>query len=322
MFMKSGLFRKRLTYDQEKKIFGVLFLLPWIIGLVFIFLSAMMDSLLYSFSKVHFLGRAATPEAVQVFMDSLQNFAFRKGPLVLEWVGIANFRYALFEHATFNRILVDSIVDITLNLPLIIIFSLLIAVLLNTKFKGNVFAKAVFFLPVIIASDAITVALSQAQLLQDTMAGEELGLFGNFELQSFLIEAGLGTDFVGFLNRSVNQIFQVISYSGVQILIFLAGIQSIPRHLYESAKIEGATAYQSFWKITVPMISPHVLTVGIYTIVDSFVRAPITNLILQLKNNLQYGYSSSMSWIYFVVVMAIIGLFVGIMNKMVFYYDN
>ena len=312
----------KITYRQEKVIFGVLFLLPWILGLVFIFFSAMVDSLLYSFSRVHFMGRNATEEAINTLIESLPNFAFQRGPLVLEWIGLSNYRYALFEHGTFNRVLVESVMEISLNLPMIIIFSLLIAVMLNTKFKGNVFAKAVFFLPVIIASDAITVALSQAQLLQDTMTGTERGLFGNFEFQNLLIEAGLNTGVVEFLNQSVNQIFAIISYSGVQILIFLAGLQSIPKHLYEAAKIEGATAYESFWKITIPMISPHILTVGIYTIIDSFVRAPITNLILNLVDNLQYGYSASMAWIYFGVVMVLIALFVGVMNRMVFYYDS
>jgi ABC-type sugar transport system permease subunit len=154
------------------------------------------------------------------------------------------------------------------------------------------------------------------------MSATEESVFGNFQFQAFLLEAGLSQSIVGFLSDTVNQIFQVISYSGVQILIFLAGIQSIPSHLYEAAKIEGANAYESFWKITMPMVSPHILTVGIYTIVDGFVRAPITTLILDLKDNLLYGYSASMAWIYFVIVMLIIGLFLALMNRVVFYYDN
>ena len=314
--------RLKISYRQEKMLFGILFLLPWIVGLVFIFFSAMMESLLYSFSRVHFIGRGTGDAEVRAFIDSLNNFAFQRGGLVLEWIGLRNYQYALFEHGTFNRVLVESIIGMSLDLPVIIIFSLLIAVMLNTKFKGNVFAKAVFFLPVIIASDAISTALSQAQLLQDTMQGSEQGLFGNFELQNFLIDAGLSMGIVTFLNQSVNQIFSVISYSGVQILIFLAGLQAIPRHLYEAAKIEGATQYEAFWKITIPMISPHILTVGIYTIIDSFIRAPITNLILNLVDNLQYGYSASMAWIYFLVVMVLIGVFVAVMNRVVFYYDN
>lgn len=320
MFEKR--FKKRITYKQEKVLFGILFLSPWIIGLVFIFFSAILDSLLYSFSTVHFISGNASAADVQTLIDSLSHFAFKKSGVILEWVGFDNYRYALFKHGTFNRVLVDSIVEITLNLPLIIIFSLLIAVLLNTKFKGNVFARAIFFLPVIIASDAITTALSQATLLQDTMQNLDENIFGNFQFQTFLLETGLSKGIVDFLSDTVNQIFDVISYSGVQILIFLAGIQSIPKHLYEAAKIEGANSYESFWKITIPMVSPHILTVGIYTIIDGFVRAPITTLILDLKDNLLYGYSSSMAWIYFAVVMMIIALFIALMNKVVFYYDN
>lgn len=314
--------KRRITYKQEKVIFGILFLSPWIIGLVFVFFSAILDSFLYSFSTVHFISGNATAQEISAFISGLEHTAFQKSGVILEWVGLENYRYALLEHGTFNRILVDSVIDISLNLPIIIIFSLLVAVMLNTKFKGNVFARAVFFLPVIIASDAITTALSQATLLQDTMGNVDESIFGNFEFQAFLLEAGLSEGIVTFLSDTVNQIFHVISYSGVQILIFLAGIQSIPSHLYEAAKIEGANSYQSFWKITMPMVSPHVLTVGIYTIIDSFVRAPITELILQMKDNLLYGYSASMAWIYFVIVIMIIGIFIGLMNKVVFYYDN
>jgi ABC-type sugar transport system permease subunit len=319
--MINRLKRIQITYKQEKILFGILFLSPWIIGLSFLFFGAMVDSILYSFSRVYFLGRGASDQAIQSFITSLNNIAFQRGPLVLEWIGLGNYRYALFEHPTFNRILVESIIEIVTNLPIIIIFSLLIAVMLNTKFKGNVFAKAVFFLPVIIASDAINVALSQAQLLQETL-NTNASLFGNFEFRQFLVDSGLNETAVSILSQAVNQIFTIISYSGVQILIFLAGLQSIPRHLYEAADIEGATPYESFWKITIPMISPHILTVGIYTIVDSFVRAPITNLILLLIDNLQYGYSASMAWIYFATVMIIMGIFFGLVNRMVFYYDR
>jgi ABC-type sugar transport system permease subunit len=320
--MAANIRKRKITYKQEKVIFGILFLSPWIVGLIFVFFSAILDSFLYSFSTVHFISGNATVQEVQAFISGLEHTAFQKSGVILEWVGFDNYRYALLEHGTFNRVLVDSVIDITLNLPIIIIFSLLVAVMLNTKFKGNVFARAVFFLPVIIASDAITTALSQATLLQDTMGNVDESVFGNFEFQGFLLEAGLGEGIVSFLSDTVNQIFHVISYSGVQILIFLAGIQSIPSHLYEAAKIEGANSYQSFWKITMPMVSPHVLTVGIYTIIDSFVRAPITDLILQMKDNLLYGYSASMAWIYFVIVILIIGIFIGLMNKVVFYYDN
>ena len=120
----------------------------------------------------------------------------------------------------------------------------------------------------------------------------------------------------------MNTIFVIISLAGVQILIFLAGLQSIPTHLYEAAKVEGATPYESFWKITIPMVSPHVITVGVFTIVDSFLKSPVTSLIIQTKDNQQYGVSSAMAWIYFVAVMLLLGIFVYLANKGAFYYDD
>jgi len=193
--------------------------------------------------------------------------------------------------------------------------------MLNTKFKGNVLARAIFFLPVILASEAVDIALSQAVDLQALMRGTS-GIFGDLQINLFLIESGFPKELVDFLSSIVNTIFTVISIAGVQILIFLAGLQSIPTNLYEAAKVEGATPYESFWKITIPMVSPHIVTVGVFTIVDSFLRSPVTTLIIQTKESQQYGVSSAMAWIYFVAVTTFLGIFVYLANKGAFYYDD
>jgi ABC-type sugar transport system permease subunit len=313
----------KLHYKKQKVVIGIIFLTPWLIGFFGIFLYTMFDSMIYSLSNVYFLG-PRTPEAIQAFIENqaITNTTFFKLGILHEFVGFENFHFAWNVHSEFRRVFITSMIETTINLPVIIIFSLLIATMLNTRFKGNVFARAIFFLPVILASEAVTVALSQAVDLQQLMLGDSLGIFGNFQLNQFLVESGFPENIVDFLTQIVNTIFRVISLAGVQILIFLAGLQSIPTHLYEAAKVEGATPYESFWKITIPMVSPHVITVGVFTIVDSFLRSPVTNLIIQTKNNQQYGLSSAMAWIYFVAVMLFLGLFVYLANKGAFYYDD
>lgn len=315
--------RKPLTYDKQKILFGVLFLAPWLIGFMGIFLYSMIDSVIYSLSNVYFLGPASTDQiANYIATKGIVGQTFFKMGILFEFVGFQNFIYAWNIHSEYRRVLISSMVDSLINLPVILIFSLLIATMLNTKFKGNVMARAIFFLPVILASEAVTIALSQAVDLQALMQGDLAGIFGNFQLNGLLIESGFPEEIVEFLVSIVNTIFSIISLAGVQILIFLAGLQSIPTHLYEAAKVEGATPYESFWKITIPMVSPHVITVGVFTIVDSFLKSPVTRLIIQTKDNQQYGVSSAMAWIYFVAVMLLLGIFVYLANKGAFYYDD
>lgn len=315
--------RKKLRYDQQKVLFGFLFLAPWLIGFVGIFLYAMIDSVIYSMSNVYFLGPSSAAQ-IASFIETkgiVGNTFFKMG-ILFEGVGFDNFVYAWNVHSEYRRVLISSMVESLINLPVILIFSLLIATMLNTKFKGNVLARAIFFLPVILASEAVTIALSQAVDLQALMQGDSTGIFGNFQLNGLLVESGFPESIVDFLVSIVNTIFSIISLAGVQILIFLAGLQSIPTHLYEAAKVEGATPYESFWKITIPMVSPHVITVGVFTIVDSFLKSPVTSLIIQTKDNQQYGVSSAMAWIYFAAVMILLGVFVYLANKGAFYYDD
>jgi ABC-type sugar transport system permease subunit len=314
---------KSLSYNQQKVFYGVLFLSPWILGFLGIFLYSIIDSVMYSLSNVYFLGPSSGEQVTQFITDKeIVGSTFYKMGILVEFIGFDNFVYAWNVHGEYRRVLINSMLDSLINLPVILIFSLLIAAMLNTKFKGNVFARAIFFLPVILASEAVTVALSQAVDLQELMRGDGLGIFGNLQFNSFLIESGFPRELVDFLVSIVNTIFSIISLAGVQILIFLAGLQSIPNHLYEAAKVEGATPYESFWKITIPMVSPHVVTVGIYTIIDSFIQSPVTTLIIQTKDTQQYGLSSAMAWIYFAAVMLLLGIFVYFANKGAFYYDQ
>lgn len=301
----AKLFKKRLSLEQKKAWYGVLFSTPWMIGFAFLFLIPLIQSFRYSISTL----KLAT------------------GGFVTEYEGLANFKALLFTHPTFNREIVAAVSKMLVNVPIIIIFSLFAAVLLNQKFKGRTLARAIFFLPVIIASSAIAGIESNnfiANVMQSASgAAEEGGSFlQSFELEKMLLESGMGKGLVFYLTSAVDRIYEIISSSGVQILIFLASLQSISPSLYESAKMEGATGYEIFWKITFPMMSPLILTNTVYSVIDSFNNNKMSGLISKTAfAQFEFGQSAAMSWIYFLIISLLLLIIGWIISKKVFYYD-
>lgn len=296
---------KKWTLEQRKAWYGIMFATPFLLGFIFLFLIPLLQSLRYSMSTLK----------------------LSEGGFVTDYEGLNNFKMLLFSHPTFNRTLADSVMNMVVNVPVIIIFSLFAAVLLNQKFRGRVFARAVFFLPVILASSAIA-NMDANSFIAGMMTssagsnGEESGLLQSFELEKMLLESGMATWFVEYITGAVNRIYEIISSSGVQILIFLAGLQSISPSLYESARLEGATGYELFWKITFPMTTPLILTNTIYSIIDSFNSNEMITLISNTAfRSFEFGVSAAMSWMYFVVISILLVLSGWLISKRVFYYD-
>ncbi|MCU6712340.1 sugar ABC transporter permease [Paenibacillus sp. J5C_2022] len=296
--------RRKWTLEQRKAWYGLLFATPFMFGFLFLFLIPLLQSLRYSMSTLR----------------------LSEGGFVTDYEGLNNFAMLLLSHPTFNRTLTDAIVNMVVNVPIIIIFSLFAAVLLNQRFRGRVFARSVFFLPVILASSAIA-SLDANSFIAGMMtssgaSGEDSGMLQSFQLEKMLLESGMGTMFVDYLTGAVDRIYEIISSSGVQILIFLAGLQSISPSLYESARMEGATGYELFWKITFPMTSPLILTNTVYSIIDSFNGNEMITLISETAfRSFEFGVSAAMSWIYFVIISIILVLSGWFISKRVFYYD-
>lgn len=304
--MKKGL-KLRLTqrtYAQQKAFWGVLYVLPWLLGFIFFFLIPLISSLRYSLSTI-----TANAQGMNI-----------------EFIGFKNYIEALTINTSFNRTLAESIINMLVNVPLIVIFSLFLAVLLNQKFFGRSFARAVFFLPVILASGVILTLESSSliQAVNDQNAGGSgaINAFSSFELQSMMLEAGVSETIVLYLTGAVDRIYEIVSLSGVQILIFLAGIQTISPQLYEASKMEGATGYESFWKITFPMVSPLILVNVVYTVIDSFSRNALTDLIRETGfTKFNFGLSSAMAWIYFLCIIIILAISTGVISRKVFYHE-
>jgi ABC-type sugar transport system permease subunit len=298
--------KSRVTLRTRRAFLGYAFILPWLLGFIFLFAAPLFQSIKFSLSSLK----------------------IAPGGYELHFIGLDNFYNALFIDPNFNRILTESITEMALNVPLILFFSLFSAVLLNQKFKGRALARAVFFLPVILASGAIAAAEASGliSLTGSSQIAEELGQQQNgFDVLSLfflLADAGVPPFLIDYIIDGVMQIYEIIRSSGVQILIFLAALQAVPQAMYEVAKIEGATPYESFWKITFPMVSPLILTNIIYTIIDSFTNSTVTQTIYTTAFQSQnFGLSASMSWLYTIVVSLILVLIGILISRKVFYYN-
>ncbi|UQZ35466.1 sugar ABC transporter permease [Paenibacillus sp. PK3_47] len=303
MKLTAPLRSSRRTYSQRKAVYGFLYVLPWLLGFLFFFLVPLIAS----------------------FRFSLSNIEANANGIIVNYAGFKNYVEALTVNTSFNRTLTESIVTMVVNVPLIVIFSLFLAVLLNQKFLGRTAARAVFFLPVILASGVIMnlESTSLVQAVNDSNAGgKAVSGLGSFELARMMIQAGISETIVDYLTGAVDRIYQIVSQSGVQLLIFLAGIQTIPPQLYEASKMEGATGYEAFWKITFPMVSPLILVNVVYTIIDSFSTNDMTDLIRSTGfEAFNFGLSSAMAWIYFLAVSLILLISTYLISKKVFYQN-
>ena len=301
--------RKNLTLSQRRMRAGYLFILPWMFGVLVFFIYNAFQAGVYSFNSINI---------------NLDGTGY-----TLSWMGLENYRFALFTHGTFNRELVETIFQMIWSVPLVIFFSLFIAILLKREFMFRGLVRVIFFLPVVLATPAIQGALETMAMIMGggltsappDMAGASAGLQAGM-LAQLIEDFGVPVHFTSFILDSVARIHEVVRASGVQILIFLAALQAIPASMYEVARIEGATGYETFWKITFPMISPLILTNVVYTIVDGFAGSPVIDTAFRVAFVQQnFGLSSAMSIISSAVVLLFLFITVYLISRKVFYQN-
>ena len=288
---------------------GVLFILPLIIGFLVFMAKPLVESLLMSMSNVQIkMGEGYT----RTFTD------------------ILNYEYALTVDPYFNQRLVEEIGRMGLNAIATLVMSFVVAVILNQEFKGRALARAIFFLPVILSSGVLPGIESQNEFynmmqgISDEIANQS-GVNLSASLQELLQVSGMGSGVFDILFSMIDSIYDIVMASGIQIIVFLSGLQSISPSLYEAADIEGCTAWESFWKITFPIVSPLLLVNCIYTIIDFFMKND--NKVMERINEVMYsqfrfGESAAMSWIYFAVALAFIGIGSFIITRGVQYYED
>lgn len=295
--------KKKISYSKKKSLCGYGFISIWLIGTIVFFIIPLVKSLLYSFSEV----------------------TVESGKTVTEWVGMDKYIKVLTEDGKYTEYLGDMLFETLWKTPLIIIFSMFIAVILNQKFRGRTLARAIFFLPVIIVTGPVYKIITNDM---ETSGNNDMSNFSTMmstdligELLEFLGIYGISDKTVDIISTVADNIFGIVWNSGIQILIFLASLQNIPRSAREAAEIEGATSWEYFWRVTFPYISPFILVNTVFTVIDSF-TSPLNTVmerISDMRNEWAFGEAAAMSWIYFVIVMAGIGVAVMILNRFVFY---
>ena len=299
--------KKKLAGLQKRKaIAGYLFISPFILGFLVFMVKPLIQSLYMSFCDVQ-LGA---------------------GDFNPVWRGLFNYNYAFRVDAEYVRLLTEELARMAIYSVAIMVFSFFVALILNGKFRGRALVRSVFFLPVILASGVMLKLDSENALMAAVAQTVEVNAQGTTgitdAIQNILRTTGVGVRAFEKLFEVMDNIYNVAISSGIQIIIFLSGLQTISTSMYEAADIEGCTKWESLWKITFPMVSSLFLVNWIYTVVDFCMRSDneIIEKITDLINvNLNYGLASAMSWAYFVLVMAIVGISTLIISKGVYYYE-
>ena len=293
----------KLSYERRKALYGYGFIALWLVGTAVWFVYPLICSLLYSFQDVR-------PEV---------------GGMKGSWVGWKNYIYVFTADQSYLRSLVSVLWETLWKTPLILIFSLFVAVILNQKFRGRTFARAVFFLPVIIATGPVyniingDIARSGAASAGQFSTMFKTDLMG--DLLRFLGIYGISDNMQTMIETVSNNIFGIVWNAGIQILIFLAALQNIPSSAREAAQLEGATGWEFFWKITLPYVSPMVLACLIFTVIDSFTSPDnlVMQRIMEMRTDMRYDYAAAMIWVYFGIVLAAVGLITLLMSRYIYY---
>lgn len=275
----------RLKAESVSRLEGILFLSPWIVGFLLFMAFPIGYSFFVSFHQVKVLATG----------------------IEMTFKGLQNYKFVLFtDGGVFYSSLLPFLRQALLMIPIILIFSLLIAIMLNRSFPGRLFFRGVFFLPVIFTTgEVIYEFISQGE--------GSMGFLERYNAAAYIQDFIPGPWATSILTV-MSSIVLVLWYSGVQILLFLAGRQTISPSVYEAARIDGATPWETFWKITLPGMSPFILLNSIYTIVDLFTFP--TNPIISKVTTKDYGVSSALAWIYFGIIFVFLLLMFAVFSRM------
>ena len=314
--------RRGASLIERRDRLGWVFILPFLIGLVFLYASVIWESFTYSFAKYNTIP------------------AIRGGGYSLTFVGFDNFASQLMktvdsEGKTFLELIFTSFAAQIIDIIIIIMFSLFIAVLLNQKMIGRTAFRAIFFIPVVVGAGIIAKIDSTAGEILAAMSSLEgidmgtanggqgsSGLVSAMDVNMLLGSLGLPSTFTDIIITLVENIYEIVNRAGVQMLIFLSGLQSISPAIYESCSIDGATGWETFWKITFPMLSPMILVNAFYTIIDSFTAESneVMLAIIEISpNGVPSGEQSAAAWTYFGLVIVSLLLVAFLFRNFVFY---
>lgn len=293
---------RRGGINAIKRRYAYLFLAPWICGIIIFVLVPIFKSVSYSFANV------------TISQEGLR----------AEYTGLSNYKELFLKDPEYVNRLTGSLSSLFTSLPIVIALSMVLALVLNQNFKGRAFARSIFFLPVIIGSGAVMTILASYNMngqisasvgmAEGQQAAEYMQIIDFSDLLHKLnLPEGINKLMSGYLENCINLIWNC----GVPILLFVAGLQTIPEQLYEVGKVEGISVWEEFWYITVPMMGRIILLVLFYTMVELFIEK--SNLIdwavLRIRQQ-DYSMSSAMLWPYFLIVGAVIGAVIFLYSKL------
>ncbi len=271
-----------MKYRSRQALYGYLFVLLWIIGFIVFTLVPLAETFRYSFSDVTVV---ATGVDVQ--------FA--------QW---KNYTRALLTDPTFVELILEYVIETLVSVPIILIFSMIIAMLLNLRFRFRGLFRTIFFLPVVITSGPVIRELvAQGATSAPQVARSEVVMEFLTRLPPYLRNPSeyLLTSFI-----------LILWFSGVQILIYLSSLQKIDPSVYEAAAIDGASAWEAFWKLTLPSLSTTNMVVAIYTIItlSHFSENKVVKYIYSQTYAVQggIGYASAMSFLFFVALLLLLAI--------------
>lgn len=298
---------KHRSIEVKQRRYGYWFSMPFIIGAIIFVIYPIINSILQSFANVTF---DPSSGLVMDFSEPMRNYS-------KIWLNTLDFRDAV----------IASLKSMALNVPIVVIFSFFIASVLNTKFVGRGFARSVMFMPVIIASGIIQNLSTSATSMLDSADRFSSSGGGDVQIttafQNLLEGMDLDPTLVDFITGAVNNISTIVTMSAVSIVIFIAGLQSISPSIYEASYIEGATKWEVFWKISLPMVSPLILLSVVYTIVDVF-NGTNNGVVSMIHSNItgaQYDIASAMACSYSLIIVLILLVVFAVLSKVVFYQD-
>jgi ABC-type sugar transport system permease subunit len=304
---------RRAVFDltTRRNLMGYWFVLPFIIGLFCIYFPALIEAFRFSVSDI-----------------IKESGSYHLQPTGHN--GWGHYYNALVVDPEFIRGIWESASSMLLNVVIIIIYSLIMATVLNRNISGKGFYRAMLFLPVIVSTGIIasaenfSVVNTSVENIAAGSAASAGGVFSAFDIEILLMSLNINETLTEIVVTAIGNLYNIVTCSGVQLIIFLAGLQSISPAIYESATIDGATWWEGFWKITIPMISPLILVNTVYTIVDSFTQYgnTVMDAIYKLIGSGYYESASARSFLYLAVVGVLIAIVVPLINKFVFYENK
>jgi len=290
----------KMPYEQRRQYAGLAFMSPWLIGVSVFFLYPFLSAIYLTFCDITFSDKG----------------------MVATFSGLSNIKTVYLSQTYPIQCIIIAAGDAILNLVLVTMLSLFIAVLLNQNFKGRGIARTVFAIPVIVASGTL-MALFKVDYSASSMMEEASTIFNGTGMEQILMSFGLSSETIESFVSLINTALDLIWRCGVQILLFLSGMQSIPSYLNEVSDIDGATAWQKFWKITFPLITPMLMINAVYTLVESstYYDNPVMKEVGWKFNDLKFGYCNAMGMGYCIVVLVIIAVVYKLIAKRTVYLD-